>query len=1265
MAPPTALERAEAERDAVSVILAAIEPNVTNHAVVPLVAPLVDCYLQQCSSQLTILFELNTRILQLRPADPDAHKVEVTRLFNLVNLLHSTLHGIKATFPAASSGGPAPPPPRQDVRLPKLDIPPFTGNLMDWVSFRDMFSTVIHSSTTYSGTQKLAHLKSLVQGEPFRLISSLILSDANYDIAWALLNERYQNDREFLFAILRRFSSLPSLHFPSAIDVRNLVDTTRECIRSLGVLAIGRDKGMDALILFQIFNKMDNTSRQLWEQTLKDTSIPKLDDLFEFLEKRARSISAGGPSKPSSQPRPQQDRQDGRRSTVVNHSTDYNSSCKVCQGNHSIYKCQSFNSKDEAAKTESVKKLNLCFNCLQSGHSINKCPSNSRCRTCNGKHHTLIHRESNSNPRSEGSNSSVSNQVKSSGSSTQASNPATQGSSRRQEHGNHANDGIVSSSLLATALVRIIDGHGQQQICRAFLDSGATSSFITTSCQQRLHLKTTKSNTEVLGLTSASVGSARGSATLFLSSHFAPSYQFTVNALVLPKLTGNLPVSQVDPSHWPHLQGLELADPHFHAPKPIDILLGSDVFWNLLSDGKHSGPIDAPIAFNSKLGWLVAGPTTSPSEHVNANYSNINSNDRNTDEAPNTSSQTLASLESTLRSFWEIESIPPTKLLSSEEIACERHFIDHVCRLEDGRYQVRLPLKRRATDLGDSKQMAIRRLKSIERRLENNPRYKQDYDDFMKEYLDLGHMSLVTKEDLGIPVSYIPLHYVLKEESTTTKFRVVFDASAKTSSGVSLNDIMMVGPVIQDSLVDIIMRFRCHPIAYTADIAKMYRQIRVPPKDAELQRILWRFSPNDPIKIYRLDTVSYGTASAPYLATKILQQLVRDETGFPIAAPIILNDFYVDDLMSGSTDVDTAKEEVNQILQVTSKAGLSLRKWSSNSKELLAEIPEELLNSKTKPSSSDSAIDQETHSKPVNDHNFQDLTNCFASTDKAVKCLGILWDTEEDCFRFRVNLPHSEETVYTKHVILSEIARLFDPLGWLAPVIISAKIFMQSLWKLEVTWDEPLTKDVQEYWVNFKETLQYLAELRIPRCVLPKSFSSISLIGYSDASEKAYSAVVFLCADYESSEPSMTMIASKTRVAPAKTISLPWLELCGAHLLSKLLVDGKKGLKLPITSMTAFSDSTVTLAWIKMCPSVSCHFGKRRFGKTLTTLKNHKKRTPKSNWQNTESNLAKQKTKLAKFYFSLKQVLYNKMHCCASGTKYTNDLIHFKNDIVN
>ncbi|XP_062533238.1 uncharacterized protein LOC134202200 [Armigeres subalbatus] len=290
-------------------------------------------------------------------------------------------------------------------------------------------------------------------------------------------------------------------------------------------------------------------------------------------------------------------------------------------------------------------------------------------------------------------------------------------------------------------------------------------------------------------------------------------------------------------------------------------------------------------------------------------------------------------LEESMERFWKTEELTVCNSYSLEE----RHY-EQVCqsttsRDENSRYIVRLPKKADFDAmLGDSKNNALRRYDQLERRLNRDLTLKEEYHAFMKEYLSLGHMRLVETDDgTKHPTYYLPHHPVMKEDSTTTKVRVVFDGSARTSTGFSLNEALCVGPVVQDDLLSLILRFRTYPDALVGDIAKMYRQVQVHPEDRSLQRILFRFSNGTPVQIYELLTVTYGLAPSSYLATRTLQQLTTDEgDAYSMAGPSLRKNFYVDDYIGGANSVEEAVQLRIELSDLLNKGGFELRKWTSN-----------------------------------------------------------------------------------------------------------------------------------------------------------------------------------------------------------------------------------------------------------------------------------------------------------------------------------------------
>ncbi|GBN54606.1 hypothetical protein AVEN_53101-1 [Araneus ventricosus] len=497
--------------------------------------------------------------------------------------------------------------------------------------------------------------------------------------------------------------------------------------------------------------------------------------------------------------------------------------------------------------------------------------------------------------------------------------------------------------------------------------------------------------------------------------------------------------------------------------------------------------------------------------------------------------------------FWELEKIEkPIK--SVEEEKCEKHFLKTYSRNSEGRYIVQLPLKKDPECLGESKTSALGSLNSLWRRLSKNPELLSLYRDFMQEYEALGHMELVTDNNEPSTSYYLPHHGVFKPDKTSAKLRVVFNASALSSNGLSLNDIQMNGGLTQEDLFYIMLRFRKHKFVFSADIRKMYRMILVDPQQRDLQRIVWKNGENDTVKTYKLNTVTYGTTSAPYFATRVLHQLVKDEGQcFPLAATVLDSDFYMDDVLTGGDSLEEVRELQIQLIRLLARAGMELHKWRTNASNLRSNISEE------------------------KEYSF----SCSSET----KALGILWDHLTDCFSFKV-LPGPQNT---KRAVLSNIARIFDPLGLLGPVITVAKIFSQTLWKLKIDWNDSLPEREDEDWERFLNSLHSINQLCIPRHVLCEFLEKLEVHGFADASERAYGAVVCLKSSADERN-CVRLLCSKSHVAPLKSISVPKLELCAALLLAQLVKRVLCAIKLEINDIYLWSDSTIVLARIQHEP---------------------------------------------------------------------------------
>ncbi|GFX89800.1 integrase catalytic domain-containing protein [Trichonephila clavipes] len=233
-------------------------------------------------------------------------------------------------------------------------------------------------------------------------------------------------------------------------------------------------------------------------------------------------------------------------------------------------------------------------------------------------------------------------------------------------------------------------------------------------------------------------------------------------------------------------------------------------------------------------------------------------------------------LNKTLKKFWEIECVDIEPKVDTEVSLCEDHFVRTHRRNCEGRYVVSMTLNKDPSCLGNSKDIAIRRLNSLWKRLSRDSSYLSLYAEFLKEYEELGHLERVV-ESSEPPTHYYILHHgVLRPEKLTTKLRIVFNGSSPTTTGISLNDILLKGEVKED-VFETISRFRRHKFAFTTNIQKMYRQILINPDQQDLQRIIWKHGLDAEILTYRLKTVTYGLSNAPFLAIRTLQQLAKDE----------------------------------------------------------------------------------------------------------------------------------------------------------------------------------------------------------------------------------------------------------------------------------------------------------------------------------------------------------------------------------------------------
>ncbi|XP_043063195.1 uncharacterized protein LOC122319664 [Drosophila yakuba] len=418
-----------------------------------------------------------------------------------------------------------------------------------------------------------------------------------------------------------------------------------------------------------------------------------------------------------------------------------------------------------------------------------------------------------------------------------------------------------------------------------------------------------------------------------------------------------------------------------------------------------------------------------------------------------------------VRSFLEIDSIQPNQALLDASDPTERHFAATHKRSTDGVYVVEYPFKEKAPPIDSTLPQAINRFFSLKRKFRRYPELKQQYEAFLDDYLQRGHMEQLPSaqvEESPDTCFYLPHHAVIKLDSLTTKCRVVFDGSGKDSSGVSLNDRLHIGPPIQRDLLGVCLRFRQHQYVLCTDVEKMFRGIKI-------QRIVW-------------------------------------------PAHALLHDAYVDDIPTGANTFEELMILKDELIALLDKGKFKLRKWSSNSWRLLKSLPQE-----------------DRCFEPIQ------LLNKSAA-DSPVKVLGIQWNPGKDVLY--LNLKGCDATISpTKRELLSQLSRIYDPLGLVAPVTVLLKLIFQESWTSVLQWDDPIPESLRTRWRALVEDLLALTQCQVPRYIA-SPFRDVQLHGFADASSHAYGAVVYARVAVGCSFQ-VTLVAAKTRVAPIKPVSIP------------------------------------------------------------------------------------------------------------------------------
>ncbi|GFW60031.1 integrase catalytic domain-containing protein [Trichonephila clavipes] len=408
----------------------------------------------------------------------------------------------------------------------------------------------------------------------------------------------------------------------------------------------------------------------------------------------------------------------------------------------------------------------------------------------------------------------------------------------------------------------------------------------------------------------------------------------------------------------------------------------SDFYWSLTHRIKR---LDSSlVAVETRLGWSLQGKCNERSDCTLVHL--VHSEEE--------------SISTEQRRFWEIESLgildkgSVTLGNGDEEILSE---FDKSVNFVDGRYRVNLPWK-----------------PGMREALQNNKTVAR------KRFEGLGF--------------YLPHHAVIRSDKTTSPIRIVFDGSAHENGQSSLNQSLYTGPNLHPNILELLLRFRKSPVAFTADVKSAFLQIELDFRDRDFTRFFWTDNLNNEPYVLNFTRILFGLRPSPYLlAATLKHHFKKYREQYPHTFELLNSSIYVDDLICGQNDVPDALRTTLECLQIFSDAGMLLRKWRSNSKQLNLLWQQEGVKTE---SSETSAIDL----RPP------------------TKVLGLAWDPENDLIYFDPKdlLKFMSRRGESKRFILSVVGHIFDPIGILGPFVIKLKCLLQELWTLGVEWDSGL-----------------------------------------------------------------------------------------------------------------------------------------------------------------------------------------------------------------
>ena len=818
-------------------------------------------------------------------------------------------------------------PSQLQVKLPKINLPTFDGNVLSWQPYYQSIKVSVVDNPSLADVQKLEYLMRSLKGSAAEAVKGFAVVQGNYKPVLETLKERFGHTRLILDAHVRSLIHLPRLSSDDATSMRKFYDEVIGHVRS--VESMGEKFNSETLapvLVPLIVEKLPKEVVEKWELELNEEKAKQdcveVKILFTFLEQLIRAKESSQPPSLNSKVPAKENfgnrenrfkfNRSQKSSTSALCATTHEGKCVVCYKNHGLKSCVTFLSLPVNERFRKAASKGLCFRCLEPGHRVEMCQK-PPCKHCQGRHHSLLHHDS-ARPHLEDVRVESAPELPSSSSSPPVSSSVV------------ANSVAVSSGgkvILQTVPAILSGSNGCSKVVRCFFDPGSQTSFVRQSVIDELGLDGKNVKIAVSGFGGGASKSSLRKRIVFTVAPVDKSGQpQCIEALTTPVICRPAEAVEIHPRRWSHLQNIVFPEEFPREEQEIEVLIGLDFYYSFVTRDIVKGGSNEPVAVRTTLGWVFCGPT--------------GGHDQECSVSMNVQIGAEEQLNETLQKFWDLESIgirPAESSISTthaEDVTLKK--FKETLTYNDGRYEVCLPWKEDRVALKDNYRQAERRLYNLEKKLLHEPMKAASYGEAINKYAENGVAEEVPCDEIiptdGRPVFYLPHHAIIREDKQTTKTRIVFDASVRDSNGVSLNSCLEPGPALQPDLVGILLRFRKNYVGIMGDIEKMFLQIRLKEEDRDSHRYLWRdLDPKATPKIYRMTRVTFGVVSSPFLAIGTIQEHVRrcKET-FPVASSEILRNTYVDDFASGRDNVQETLKLQQSAAELMQKAAFNLTK---------------------------------------------------------------------------------------------------------------------------------------------------------------------------------------------------------------------------------------------------------------------------------------------------------------------------------------------------